>query len=234
LDDLSRGELGSTIPLVRNDARMERVKVLGIVGGIGSGKSTIGAFFAARGAVVLDADVAAHAALDDPSIRAAIVARFGSVTAPDGSIDRAKLAKRVFSDGTELAALERIVHPAVLANLSQRLRAAQTDPSSPLVVLDAPLLLETGLDRECDAVAFIDAPLEVRTRRVAENRGWSPEELAAREARQLPVAEKRARANYVIDNSGSRDRAERDVHTVFSELTRNQPIPPRRGGADTL
>jgi dephospho-CoA kinase len=209
---------------------MERVQVLGIVGGIGSGKSTIGASFAARGAVVLDADAAAHAALEDPRVRAEIVARFGSVGSTTGPIDRAALARRVFADPSELSALERIVHPFVLDDLARRLAQAKSDPSIPLVVLDVPLLLETGLDRECDALAFVDTPRAIRLSRVAATRGWDERELDAREARQRSVADKRVAARYVIDNSGPHADTERAIEAIFAAMSRPTPTSNDPGG----
>lgn len=204
---------------------MERVKVLGILGGIGCGKSTIGDAFADLGALVLDADRSAHAALEDREIRDAIATRFPGVVDSDdsgssGAIDRRALASIVFDDPGALAALEAIVHPFVKRDLRERLDAALADPTLPLVILDAPLLLETGLDAWCDDLVFVDVPFPVRARRVQETRSWDESELRRRESRQLPLAEKRARAGEIIDNSGDRAAAKRQVAEIFRRFAR--------------
>lgn len=199
---------------------MERVKVLGILGGIGCGKSTIGAAFADLGAAVLDADRSAHAALDDAAVRGAIAARFPGVARADGSIDRAALGAIVFAEPEARIALESLVHPRVKQDLHARFAAANDDPAVPLVVLDAPLLLEAGLESWCDALVFVDVPFAERARRVKESRGWSAEELARREANQVPLERKRARADHVLDNSGEPAAARREVAELFRRYAR--------------
>lgn len=203
---------------------MERVQVLGILGGIGCGKSTIGAHFADCGAVVLDADRSAHAALADPAVKSRIAARFGGVFDAHGAIDRGALGKIVFSDPAARESLEAIVHPWVHEDFRRQLDLARSDVRTRLVVLDVPLLLEAGWDSACDALIFIDTPLAERERRVAETRGWSSAELARREAQQLPLERKRARAAHVIDNSGPRAQAARDVEAIFRRYA-NPPTP---------
>lgn len=204
---------------------MERVQVLGILGGIGCGKSTIGALFADRGAVVLDADRSAHAAFADPAVKSRIAARFDGVLDARGEVDRGALGKIVFADSAARESLEAIVHPWVHEDLERRLQTARSDPRTRLVVLDVPLLLETGWDSACDALIYIDTPLAERERRVSANRGWSSAELARREAQQRPLEEKRARSAHVIDNSGPRADAARDVDAIFRRYATPPPPP---------
>jgi dephospho-CoA kinase len=192
---------------LRSDAKGKRklMKIIGLLGGIGSGKSTVAELFRQRGAVVLDADKTGHEVLRLPAVRAAIGGRWGqSVIGPDGEIDRKSLAKIVFApppDGPrELAELERITHPEIRS----RLRAEIGELAScgtKVVILDAPVLLKAGWNTFCDALVFVDAPLDQRQAR-ATTRGWSVEEFARREASQTPVEEKRRLADFVVDNSG--------------------------------
>jgi dephospho-CoA kinase len=175
--------------------------ILGLTGGIASGKSFAGKLLAERGAVVLDADRHAHAVLGESAVLEALVKRWGeSILAEDGSLCRSEVAKRVFGESPEAIAerrfLERLVHPRVRQRLKTELaEAAQRGVT--VAVLDIPLLFEAGWAAECDAVLFVDTPLEIRQQRAAK-RGWSAEELARREASQMPVEEKRAAADEVI------------------------------------
>jgi dephospho-CoA kinase len=179
--------------------------VLGLLGGVGSGKSTVAGLLAEAGAVVLDADRRAREALDDPQVRNEVLAAFGpSVQGPGGSLDRVALAARVFGpdSGDRRRTLESILHPRVREALEadlERLRG-QTPPPR-LVVLDVPLLAEGPLEAWCDVLVFVDAPREVREERCRRRRGWDAGEIARREAAQLDLAEKRARAHHVLGNA---------------------------------
>jgi dephospho-CoA kinase len=181
------------------------MKIIGLLGGIGSGKSTVAEIFRRLGAAVLDADKAGHEVLRIPAIRAAVGGRWGQeAIGPDGEIDRKALAKIVFApppDGPrELTELERITHPEI----RRRLRAEIEELASrgtQVVILDAPVLLKAGWNTVCDTLVFVDSPLEQRQARAAA-RGWSAEEFTRREASQEPVEEKRRLANFVVDNSG--------------------------------
>jgi dephospho-CoA kinase len=179
--------------------------VLGVVGGVASGKSAVADAFAQRGAVILDADQVGHEILREPEVIAAFRQRWGDeVIGPDGQIVRREVARRVFGDG-DAAAREReflnsISHPRIRQRLHNRVEA-QRALGTQLVVIDAALLFETGWDKLCDGVVFVDAPQEVRRQR-ALSRGWTAEQFAAREASQWPIKQKKSRANWVIDNSG--------------------------------
>lgn len=184
---------------------------MGLVGGIGSGKSTIARRTAQRfGFALIDGDAAGHAALTDERVRAQLAHRFGeAILAADRSIDRSALAARVFGNTDEHAAakadLERIVHPLIEGVFRDRIAAARRDGAAALL-LDAAVLFEAGWQGFCDIVVFIDAPCDVRRSRVAD-RGWSEAEWRRREDAQLSLEEKRRRANLVISNAASLDEA---------------------------
>jgi dephospho-CoA kinase len=175
---------------------------VGLTGGIGSGKSTVAAMLAARGAVVVDADAIARAlvAPGEPAL-AAIVERFGpGVLQPDGTLDRAGLAALVFPDPAALAALDAIMHPRIAARSAELLAAAEAAGTT-VVVYDMPLLVEQGLGDGFDVVLVVLAPRELRLARLAQ-RGVAPADAAERMARQASDEQRRAAADVVVDNDG--------------------------------
>lgn len=195
--------------------------VIGIAGGIASGKSLVSAQLEQLGAVVLDADRTAHEVLSELDVKDAIRTRWGAgVFDADGRVDRAAVAKIVFApapDGTEqLKFLEQLVHPRI----GQRLRGQLdecADRGAAAVALDAAVMFKAGWDRLCDKIVFVDAPREVRLAR-SRQRGWSESEFDAREAAQLPVAEKRTRADVVIDNSGTPDETRQQIQCFWNSI----------------
>lgn len=190
--------------------------VIGLLGGIASGKTTVARMLARLGARVVDADAIGHAALAEPAVRQKVIERWGSeVVGPDGNVDRAALARKVFADPAALAALEAITHPAILAEMRRQVEAARRD-GAPAVVVDAPLLTEAGLAQECDVLAFVECPLETRLARAAE-RGWHAEELLRRESLQRPLELKRATARVVIDGSASLETTFLQVQELWQE-----------------
>lgn len=196
------------------------MKIIGLTGGIASGKSFVSRLFAKLGATVLDADRHAHAALSDPEVLQALVARFGQeVLGDDGSLKRDEIAKRVFGDKASSAAdrefLEGLVHPWVRERLHAELHTAQVDGVE-AAVLDVPLLHEAGWREVCDLVVFVDTPDTTRVSRAAE-RGWSADELASREAAQLPIYEKRALADRIVPGSDA-EAAKAGVEKIWGEL----------------
>ncbi|MEY2794878.1 MAG: Dephospho-CoA kinase [Planctomycetota bacterium] len=180
---------------------------IGIVGGIGSGKSEVARAFAALGCEVCNSDDLARRVLAEPDVVTQITSTVppptgaSSLLAPDGSIDRALLARAIFASADVRQRVERIMHPRIEA--LRRKQFASAPATTVAFIIDAPLLLEVGLDRECDAVVFVDAPTEMREERVARTRGWSREELDRRESAQLSLAEKRQRATDIVRNDGS-------------------------------
>ena len=192
-----------------------RPVVIGLCGGVAAGKSAVASMFSAHGLLGVDADAHARAAATEPAVLRAIVARFGPAMVRDGALDRAAMAQRVFADPGAKAELEAIRHPRILARIHAELAAARAAGTS--VLLDAPLLLETGLDALCDRVVFVAASDAVRLRRAAV-RGWDAAELARREAAQQPLAAKAARADHRIDNDGPPAATARQVADLLDAL----------------
>jgi dephospho-CoA kinase len=189
--------------------------VVGIVGGIGAGKSQVADAFARRGARVISGDALAHAALRQPEIKEQVVRRWGKrLMDDDGEIQRRLLAAVVFADADERRTLEAMVHPWIKARIRAEVEAARTDAAVRLIVLDAAVMLEAGWHDVCDRLVYIDAPREVRLRRVAEQRGWAPREVESREAAQLPLTAKAAHADHTLDNSASLEHLDRQVEDL--------------------
>jgi len=197
--------------------------VIGLIGGMGSGKSAVASELARRGARVISGDDLGHQALGQADIRAHVVERWGErVLDPEGKIDRRRLAAIVFADPRVREALEALVHPWIEERIKAEVENARTDPNVKIVVLDAAIMLEAGWGRLCDRLVYVDAPEELRRRRVAEQRGWTATDMAAREEAQLPLTEKRAAADHVLDNSAGLAHLERQV----DELVRLWGVAP--------
>lgn len=182
------------------------MKLIGLTGGIGSGKSSVSSLLAERGAVVVDADAITRD-LQRPGepVFDAIVNRFGpGVVAADGSLDRAGLAAIVFGDTDALADLQRLVHPAVGAAIAEAIAAhADTDA---VVVLDVPLLVESKNPRtDLAGLLVVDCPVDVAVERLVARRGMDEADARARIARQASREERLAKADHVIDNAGPPD-----------------------------
>ena len=196
--------------------------LVGLTGNIASGKSTVAQLFGRWGATLIDADVLARQAVNVgmPAYHA-IVERWGEgVTAPDGPIDRQELRHRVFSDIEQLEALNAIVHPEV-----QRLRDQLVDDArrrgDRIVVCDIPLLFERRLAEQFDRIVLVDAPRPVRMDRLVRDRGLETTEAMKMIASQMPAELKRARADYLIDNTGTPEELEVRAREVWQALQRD-------------
>lgn len=191
--------------------------ILGLTGSIGMGKSTTSAMFEAEGVPVYDSDAAVHAlyAVGGAAVEPVEAAFPGVVV--DGAIDRTRLSAAVMGDPEALQRLEAIVHPLVGANRIGFFEKAAADGKD-IVVLDVPLLYETGGDKRVHKVVVVSAPLEVQRQRVLARPGMDEAKLDAILARQLPDAEKRARADFVIDTSQGLDHARQQVRAVLEAL----------------
>ena len=195
---------------------MGRKLVVGLIGGIGSGKSAVASVFARRGARVIAGDALGHEALRQPDIRARLVERWGpGVLDETGEGSRRKVAGIVFAKTAEapaeLKALESLVFPWIGRRMREEIEAANSDEAVRLVLLDAALLLEAGWDDVCDRVVYVHAPRAARLHRLTGRRGWSVKEVEDRERMQLSLTEKVTRADDVVDNSGSLEEVESQV-----------------------
>lgn len=211
-------------PEIRNPK--SPVPVIGLVGGVGAGKSTVARMLAEEGCRVVDADRIAHDVLREDDVKNAVRETFGdSVFDSGGEVDRDRLGREVFGDSGRREALERIVHPPILARMRDEVEAAGAE-GPPAVVIDAPLILEKGLAKWCDGMVYIQVPVEVRHRRLREARGWSPSEIQRREASQIPLKKKRRRADTIIDNSASPEHTREHVRRVLARLGAQQHRQP--------
>ena len=193
--------------------------IIGLVGGIGSGKSFIADLFGELGCLVIRSDKLVDDAYNDPEVRQALRKWWGeSVFRADGRIDRRAIAARIFSDPNERSRLEGLLHPMVERRRRQIMSAAADDPAVIAFVWDTPLLIETGLHQQCDAVIFVYAPIETRLARVARRSGWEATELARRENLQYPLDKKREISEYVIDNTADAGFARGQVNDVLSRI----------------
>lgn len=199
--------------------RPARPVVLGVMGGIAAGKSAVAQAFAAHGLVHLDADAVGRAVSGEPDVVAEVARQLGPAAVRNGQLDRQALGERVFRDPAARQALEAILHPRIRARLLADLAAAKARGDS--VLLDVPLLLENGLIDACDDAVFLDVPLATRKARAAA-RGWPEGELERREAAQAPLAAKRARARFVIDNDRDLATMRAGVAAVLDQLRREQ------------
>jgi dephospho-CoA kinase len=196
--------------------------VIGLLGGIASGKSLVAEQFCKLGAGLLDGDQAGHEVLTLPEVKELVRERWGAaVFGPDGNVDRKALGRIVFDPSpagrSELEYLERITHPRIGERLRQQAASLAAEGLA-VAVLDAPVMLKAGWDAFCDHIVFVEAPEETRRAR-AMSRGWRQEDIAARETVQEPLATKRQRADFVIDNSGTRDQTQAQVERLWRELT---------------
>ena len=188
--------------------------VIGLLGGIGSGKSTVARLLAERGFTVLDADRHAREAVQSPDVLAALVARFGrGILDAGGRLDRAALARAAFADESATADLNALVHPEVRRRLLDELDRAGDRP----VVLDVPLLLESPLAARVGTWVFVEASEDRREARI-DGRGWPPGERRRRELRQASLEHKRSRADYVLENSGSIEDLGRQVDALLRQI----------------
>ena len=195
--------------------------ILGLTGSVGMGKSTTAKFFAEEGVPVHDADAAVHRLYEAEAV-APIEAAFPGTTA-NGKVDRDKLAASVVGNVEALKRLEAIVHPLVRA-AAQKFLADAEDSGAKVAVLDIPLLYETGGDSRCDAVVVVTAPEDVQRARVLA-RGTSEERLNGILARQMPDAEKRRRADFVVDTSVGFEGARAQVRDILARVAN---MPKRR------
>lgn len=193
--------------------------IIGIAGGIGSGKSFVARLFGELGCFVIDSDELVRLAYQETAVRKTLRRWWGDVVfRPDGEINRSEIARRIFSDPAEKQRLEQLLHPLANSKRDRLMESVENISQVLAYVWDTPLLFETDLNRQCDAVVYVEAPLEARLARVAETRGWGGDELARREKLQLPLDKKQELSDYVIRNTADAGETRSQVREVLSRI----------------
>lgn len=193
--------------------------VVGLTGGICSGKSTVTAMFRRLGATVIDADQVAHELVEpDQPLFETVASAFGrEIVGADGRIDRRRLGAVVFADPSARRRLEAILHPAIIEECERRIRQAEVSGTS-ICLVNAALLIESGWHPRFDAVILVEASKAIQLDRLVEARGLSRDEAMLRIRSQMPQQEKRRHARYVIENNGALEETARQVKTVWEQL----------------
>tara|TARA_B100000809_G_scaffold164269_2_gene161625 strand:+ start:6624 stop:7229 length:606 start_codon:yes stop_codon:yes gene_type:complete len=194
--------------------------ILGILGGIGSGKSTVTDMFAALGANTLDADAIAHELIEKEETKATLRQWWGDeIITAEGKVDRTKIAQKVFSDAAELIRLNSLIHPEVRKRIEEGIGKfmAKNGEEKKLLVLDVPLLASSTLRDLCDEIIFVNSDESLRQSRT-QLRGWSSKDLKQREACQVPENDKKKLSGFIINNSGSLDETRQQVEALYQDL----------------
>jgi dephospho-CoA kinase len=196
-----------------------RKPVIGILGGIGSGKTTVAAGFGRLGCAVIHADDIAHEVLQRPKVRQEMVRLLGrAVLDADGRIDRKAVAAVVFADPEKVSAMNRVIHPPVMAEVDRLIQDCQQQDGVPAVVLDIPLLVEVGWADRCDRLVFVASDLKTR---VARSRTLTAQEIVARENFQISLDKKAALADNTIQNDSGLSALGKQIATIFSSIMKN-------------
>lgn len=211
---------------------VRRKPIIGLAGGIGSGKSSVARVFESLGAAVIDSDRLSHEQLADPVVRERLRQWWGgSLFTPDGAVDRKALAAIVFRDPEALRRLEGLLYPRIERRREELVAGLQRDPRVVAIVIDAPKLFEVGLDRRCDAVVFVEADRTIRLDRVRRARGWTPEELDRRENLQIPLDSKRENADHIVVNNSTVEELRPDIERILASVISSLDEP--HGGEAT-
>jgi dephospho-CoA kinase len=193
--------------------------VIGLTGGIGSGKSLVARLLAELGCGVIDSDRLARQAMEDPQVKAQLARWWGTAVLDSaGRVDRRAVSRLVFAQPAELQRLEGLIHPRVHQGRVRLREQYEKDPHIKAIVEDTPMLMEKGLADACDAIVFVNSSPENRRRRVAAHRGWDEQELARREKAQVGLDSKAARADYVVDNNAGEAECLAQVRRVFTQI----------------
>ena len=196
--------------------------IIGILGGIGSGKSTVAAEFARLGCKIIDADNITYELLDKKNVKEKIIASFGrSVLDSKGKIDHKKLADIVFTDGSKLSLLNGIVHPLVLERAEQLIEQYKHDRQAAAIVLDMPLLAEVGWDKRCDKLVFVDCERQIRINRAKKTGVFDENQLKIRENFQISLDNKASIADNVVNNNSDFSELVKQVADIFSCVVNN-------------
>jgi dephospho-CoA kinase len=197
--------------------------VIGLLGGVASGKSTVAAEFGRLGCAVIDADKISHKILDKEDVSAKIVSVFGAgMLDPAGRLDRKKLGDTVFADAEKLSALTNMIHPVVLARSEQLIEQYNAQDEIKAIVLDMPLLVEVGWEKRCDKLIFVDCSRRKRLDRAKKTGVFDERQLKIRENLQMPLDRKAEVADNTIDNNSGLSELARQVADIFSRLVGNK------------
>ncbi len=195
--------------------------MIGLVGGIGAGKTTAAAELARLGCTVIDGDAIGHQLLAEPTVRRRLRERWGEgIFHRDGTVDRSRLGRIVFADARELEALSAILHPLIRRRMAETIDRVQADPAAAAAVADAAVLLEAGWDKLCTHLVFIEADPAARARRATAARGWDAAGWNAREKSQISLDKKRRKCHYAIANSSSVSHLNEQIRGIFREIIR--------------
>lgn len=200
-----------------------KTPIIGLAGGIGAGKSSVARILESLGAAVLDSDCQVHSLYRDPAVVRIVCQWWGDrVLDRDGAVDRRAIASIVFHDAGELDRLEGLLYPRLARWREDRIAELNSDPDVRVIVLDTPKLYETGLDRLCDAVIFVAADRAVREGRVNAGRGWTGRQLKQRENLLKPLDQKRASADYIVENQSDLSALQAETRRIFSSILKAQ------------
>jgi dephospho-CoA kinase len=204
--------------------------IIGIAGGIGSGKSLVASMMAEMNCLVINSDEMARQAYKDPGVKQTLRQWWGKlVFDPTGEVDRSAVARKIFTLPSERQRLERLIHPIVNENRVKIMNQAAANPKIVAFVWDTPLLFETELNKLCDSVIYVDSPLEVRLGRLTQTRGWDQAELERRESAQMPLDKKKRIADYVVVNAADADQVRGQVREVLSRIVAKASPEPSTG-----
>jgi dephospho-CoA kinase len=200
-------------------SQMQPKPVIGIVGGIGSGKTTAAREFTKHCGFVIDCDVVGHELLGDDTVCRELREHWGeSIFADDGSVDRDILGKIVFDSKNQLDALNAILHPRIAARIAELIATAQADPKIIMIAIDAAVLFEAGWDKFCTHTIFVKAPLSQRVKRVTETRGWSKQTLLQRESSQFSLDSKAAKCSHTVDNCSTESHLKEQIFQFVKHI----------------
>jgi dephospho-CoA kinase len=203
-------------------SRVDKKPIIGILGGMCSGKSAVAKEFAKLGCAVIDADEIAHQMLDDKDIRGKIVRLFGKeVLDSEGKISRTDLANLVFSDPGKLSTLSGVLHPPVLARVEQLITEFTKQPAVKAIVLDIPLLMEIGWVKRCDHIIFVDCKPPIRLERAKKTGFFDADQLKIRENLQISLDKKKRIADNIVDNNSDLSGLSKQILFIFSSIMDN-------------
>ncbi len=200
--------------------------VIGILGGVGAGKSTVAAELAAMGCAIVDGDAIGHELLAEPDVQLQLRRRWGdAILTPAGKVDRKALGEIVFGDRGELTALNAIMHPLIGRRIEQQIARAEADESAAAVVMDAAVMLEAGWDKLCTHLVFVDAPQSERLKRKQAAEGMEEASWKQREEFQIPLDKKSGICDYIVDSSSSVSCLQDQVRELFRKIVHTADRP---------